>query len=206
MKTSNKFTFARIILSPVFFVVYFLPVWLGASSGDLVSVVSVCVAIPLLAFMEFTDYLDGHFARKHNEVSDFGKMFDPFADVIVHLTTFASFMLTGYLPAFLFILIVYREFSMNFFRMVAAKKGTAIAARKGGKFKTVLYVVCGFFSLLQETFVRTGVAESWGLNMPVFHAIGVALYALSVVLAYVSFVDYLVHFGSLLKESAEEGK
>src|SRR5574344_2977226 len=204
MKTSNKFTFARIILSPVLFVVYFLPVWMKAEPGSMLSTVSVCIAIPLLAFMEFTDYLDGHFARKHHEVSDFGKMFDPFADVIVHLTTFASFMLTGYMPAFLFILIVYREFSMNFFRMVAAKKGTAIAARKGGKLKTVTYVVSGFFSLLQEAFVRCGLDTLWHINMPVLHVVGICLYALSVVLAYASFVDYLVHFGKLLKDSAND--
>src|SRR5574344_1242757 len=167
MKTSNKFTFARIILSPVLFVVYFLPMWMNAKAGSILSIVSVCIAIPLLAFMEFTDYLDGHFARKHHEVSDFGKMFDPFADVIVHLTTFASFMLTGYMPAFLFILIVYREFSIFFFRMVAAKKGTAIAALKGGKLKTVFYVASGFVSLVQEAIVRCGFDAAWNVNMNV---------------------------------------
>src|SRR5574344_347538 len=201
MKTSNKFTFARIILSPVFFVVYFLPVWMKAEPGSMLSTVSVCIAIPLLAFMEFTDYLDGHFARKHHEVSDFGKMFDPFADVIVHLTTFASFMLTGYMPAFLFILIVYREFSMNFFRMVAAKKGTAIAARKGGKLKTVFYVASGFVSLVQEALIRSGLAVTWNVNMETFKVVGLVFYVVCVILSYVSFVDYLVHFGNLLKES-----
>src|SRR5574344_2777293 len=195
MKTSNKFTFTRIILSPVFFILYFLPSWLHFENGSLFSSVTMYIAVPLLAFMEFTDYLDGHFARKHHEVSDFGKMFDPFADVIVHLTTFASFMLTGYMPAFLFILIVYREFSMNFFRMVAAKKGTAIAARKGGKLKTVFYVASGFVSLVQEAIVRCGFDAAWNVNMNVLHVVGICLYALSVVLAYASFVDYLVHFG-----------
>src|SRR5574344_821841 len=204
MKTSNKFTFARIILSPVFFIIYFLPVWLHAENASVLSAVSMYIAIPLLAFMEFTDYLDGHFARKHNEVSDFGKMFDPFADVFVHLTTFLLFMLTDYLPPVLFVLILYREFSMNFFRMVAAKKGTAIAARKGGKLKTVTYVVSGFFSLLQEAFVRCGLDTLWNINMPVLHVVGICLYALSVVLAYASFVDYLVHFGKLLKDSAND--
>ena len=86
MKTSNKFTLSRIILAPVIFLIYYIPVWVGAAAGSPLSVASVCVAIPLLAFAEFTDYLDGHFARKHNEVSDFGKMFDPFADVFLHLS------------------------------------------------------------------------------------------------------------------------
>src|SRR5574344_2269469 len=190
MKTSNKFTFARIILSPVLFVVYFLPVWMKAEPGSMLSTVSVCIAIPLLAFMAFTDYLDGHFARKHNEVSDFGKMFDPFADVIVHLTTFACFMLSGYLPPVIFILVVYREFSMNFLRMVAAKKGTAIGARKGGKLKTVFYVVSGFVSLVQEAMVRCGFVSSWGISahsMQVFKYVGLGFYIVCVVLSYASF-------------------
>src|SRR5574344_805882 len=209
MKTSNKFTFTRIILSPVFFIIYFLPVWMHSPAGSTLSIALMCIAIPLLTFMEFTDYLDGHFARKHNEVSDFGKMFDPFADVIVHLTTFACFMLSGYLRPVIFILVVYREFSMNFFRMVAAKKGTAIAARKGGKLKTVFYVASGFVSLVQEAIVRCGFDAAWGIGaqtMRVFRGVGVGFYIVCVVLAYVSFLDYLLHFGSLLKESADDRK
>src|SRR5574344_802785 len=190
MKTSNKFTFARIILSPVFFIIYFLPVWLHAENASVLSAVSMYIAIPLLGFMELTDYLDGHFPRQHNEVSNFGKMFDPFADVIVHLTTFACFMLSGYLPPVIFILVVYREFSINFFRMVAAKKGTAIAARKGGKLKTVFYVVSGFVSLVQEAMVRCGFVSSWGISahsMQVFKYVGLGFYIVCVVLSYASF-------------------
>lgn len=209
MKTSNKFTFTRIILSPVFFILYFLPSWLHFENGSLFSSVTMYIAVPLLAFMEFTDYLDGHFARKHHEVSDFGKMFDPFADVIVHLTTFACFMLSGYLPPVIFILVVYREFSMNFLRMVAAKKGTAIGARKGGKLKTVFYVVSGFVSLVQEAMVRCGFVSSWGISahsMQVFKYVGLGFYIVCVVLSYASFADYIVHFGGLLKESADDRK
>lgn len=204
MKTSNKFTFSRIILSPVFFIIYYLPIWFNSKPADALSIVTTCIAIPLLAFMEFTDYLDGHFARKHNEVSDFGKMFDPFADVFVHLTTFLLFMFTDYLPPVLFVLILYREFSMNFFRMVAAKKGTAIAARKGGKLKTVFYVASGFFSLAQEAMIRCGLDAAWNVNMNVLHTVGIVMYIICVVLSYVSFVDYLVHFGNLLKDSAND--
>ncbi len=206
MKTSNKFTLSRIIAAPVFFIIYFLPVWLNLESKNLFSAVSVCALIPFLAAAELTDYFDGHFARKHNEVSDFGKMFDPFADVFLHLSTFTCFVFSGYMPAFLYILILYREFSQNFLRMVAAKKGTAIAARKGGKLKTVIYVAACFISLCQETLKRTGLAEILNLNMTVFYWVGICVYVLCVVLSYVSFIDYLVHFGSVLKEAADEKK
>ena len=197
MKLSNKFTFSRMILSPVFFLLYFIPIWTGMFYK-----VSVCIAIPLLAFMEFTDFLDGHYARKHNEVSDFGKLFDPFADVMVHLATFLCFMFSvspngGYMKPVIFILILYREMTMNFLRMIAIKQGTAIAARKGGKFKTVMYVVSGFYALLLETFVRFGFEPACFGTLKL---VSLILFIICLLCAYISFIDYLVHFGKVLKD------
>ena len=197
MKTSNGFTLTRILFAPIFFILYFIPIWTGAFTK-----LSLLVAIPLLCFAEFTDFLDGHYARKHNEVSDFGKIFDPFADVILHMTTFASLMfstgsLGGYTPVFVFILIMYREMGQTFLRMVAAKKGIAIAARKGGKIKTVSYVVSGFYALFLEALVRLDcVPECFGT----LRIIAICLFVLSLILSYVSFTDYLIHFGKTLKE------
>ena len=198
MKLSNKFTLTRILLSPAFFILYFLPIW----TNGLFAKVSVVIAIPLLCFMEFTDFLDGFFARRNNEVSDFGKLFDPFADVVVHMGTFVCFMFSmktdlSYMKPYLFILILYREMTMNFIRMVAVKKGTAIAARKGGKFKTVMYVVSGFFALFLETLVRFGAQPEF---FGTLQNVSLILFIICVLCSYVSFIDYLVHFGKLLKE------
>ncbi|MCH5291944.1 MAG: CDP-diacylglycerol--glycerol-3-phosphate 3-phosphatidyltransferase [Treponema sp.] len=201
MKVSNAFTLTRIALAPVFFVAYFLPVWFKSPPGSSLALASMCVGIPLLAFAEFTDFLDGHSARQRNEVSDFGKLFDPFADVMLHLTTFTCFMASGYLPPAVLLLVMYREFGQNFLRMIAAKKGTAIAARKGGKFKTVLYVTSSFVSLAQEALLRTGLSEQWSVNMAAFHNVGLGLYIACVVFAYISFADYLIHFGPVLRDS-----
>ena len=197
MKTSNGFTLTRILFAPLFFILYFIPIWTGTFTK-----LSLLIAIPLLCFAEFTDFLDGHYARKHNEVSDFGKIFDPFADVILHMTTFVCLMFSagtieGYTPRFVFILIMYREMSQTFLRMVAAKKGIAIAARKGGKIKTVTYVVSGFYTLFLETLVRLDcIPECFGT----LRIIAICLFVLSLILSYVSFIDYLVHFGKTLKE------
>jgi CDP-diacylglycerol---glycerol-3-phosphate 3-phosphatidyltransferase len=210
MKTANAFTLTRVVLAPVFFVLYFIPIWTGQFSG-----ISACVLIPLLAFMEFTDFLDGYFARKHHEVSDFGKLFDPFADVIVHLTTFTCFMtsygpdIKRYLPPVIFILIVYREFSMNFLRMIASKKGIAIAARKGGKLKTVFYVATGFICLVPESAVRLYYAKSGAVseiitvivqNYPVWKNGAFVLFLVSLALSYISFIDYLIHFRGVFQD------
>ena len=160
------------------------------------------IAIPCLVFAEFTDYLDGHYARKHNEVSDFGKLFDPFADVVLHLTGFVCLMHSvkadvSYMPVYFFVLIMLREFSQNFLRMVAAKQGTAIAARKGGKLKTVVYIAAEFYGILLELLVRLDFAPEY------FGALKTGSYiffALCVILSYASFIDYLIHFGKILKD------
>jgi CDP-diacylglycerol--glycerol-3-phosphate 3-phosphatidyltransferase len=150
--------------------------------------------IILLCFAEFTDFLDGFFARKFNEVSDFGKVFDPFADVFLHITMFACLTFSGYMPLILFMLILYREFSMNFIRMLAAIKGIAIGARKGGKLKTVMYVVSSFFSLMLEFCGRLELIDPFTSAL---YKVGVALFAVCVLLAYLSFADYLTHFRAL---------
>lgn len=216
MKLSNKFTFVRIIYAPVFLLLYFIPIWTGKFAE-----LSMYISIPLLIFAEFTDYLDGHYARKRNEVSDFGKMFDPFADVFLHLSTFVCYMfsfdplggymfsfdslggymfsfvpLGGYMHPVLFILIMWREISQNFLRMVAAKQGTAIAARKGGKFKTVMYIASGFYALFLELLVRLDmVPECFGT----LKIVSTVLFVICVILSYASFIDYLIHFGKVLK-------
>lgn len=196
MKLSNKFTLSRILLAPVFFILYFVPIWFGKFNE-----LSMIIAIPLLAFMEFTDYLDGHYARKHNEVSDFGKLFDPFADVMVHLSTFVCFLFSvtgkGYMSPLILILILYREMSMTFIRMIATKKGIAIAARKGGKFKTVMYVIAGFYALFLETLVRFNVQLEC---FDVLRIVCTCLFVICLICSYASFIDYLKHFGKVLKE------
>lgn len=214
MKTSNKFTLCRIIAAPIFFLIYFLPIWLKSEDGSALSVASFAVMVPLLILAELTDYWDGHFARKNGEVSDFGKMFDPFADVFLHLSTFTCFVFSGLMPTVCFVLILYREFSQNFLRMVSAKQGVAIAARKGGKFKTVFYVASCFVALAVEGFTRTGIAgylvscgilSSSALEdvLSVLVKVTDGFFALCVVFAFASFADYIKNFGSVLKKAAE---
>lgn len=206
MKLSNKFTFTRILLSPIIFVIYYLPIWFNSKPGSALSIISVCLSFVLLAFAEFTDFLDGHFARKYHEVSDFGKMFDPFADVFLHLSMFAVFCFAGYMPVFLYVLILYREFSQNFLRMVAAKSGTAIAARKGGKIKTVFYVASCFVTLIVESLIRTNLVNMWNIpvsTMQILKYVCYGFFTVCVILSYVSFIDYLKNFGSLLKDQSK---
>ena len=200
MKTSNKFTLARLCFAPVFFFLYFIPVWTG---NELFAKISALIMIPLLALAQITDYFDGHYARKNNEVSDFGKLFDPFADVMLNLTLFicaqASFMKgMRYMPVVCFVLILYREFGMNFIRMIAVSRGTAIAARKGGKFKTVFYITSGFYYLLIESIIRLGYADFLEPFIPALKLAACVMFGICVLLSYISFADYIKTFYKML--------
>jgi len=201
MKTANAYSFSRIVIAPIFFVLYFMPQWISIINPEgvhFVSILSVCIMVPLIAFAEFTDYLDGHEARKHNQVSDFGKLFDPFCDIVLHMIAFVCYMQSGYMPAIIFVLIFIREYGMLFIRLMAIKKGVAIAARKGGKLKTVVYIFSGMYSLFLESAKRLSLIESW--NFELLKHIGVVFYILCLVLCYVSFFDYLKKFGKIVEE------
>ena len=191
----------RVCFAPVFFLIYSIPIWTGSV---LLQQISAYCMIPLLIIFELTDFFDGYYARKRGEVGDFGKLFDPFADVMLNLTVFLCAMTSvnrifgGYMPSLIFVLILYRELSMNFLRMIASKQGVAIAARKGGKLKTVSYIVSGFFALAVESALRLGYGlGGYGSEL---HTLAVVLFTICLVLSYLSFIDYLRIFASILKK------
>jgi CDP-diacylglycerol--glycerol-3-phosphate 3-phosphatidyltransferase len=94
------------------------------------------------------------------------------------------------MPSFALILIVYREFVINFVRLVAAQKGVAIGARRGGKIKTITYIVTCYYMLVLECGKRL-----FGIALPSFTSIvSTALAVLCVILAYISLTDYLLAF------------
>jgi CDP-diacylglycerol--glycerol-3-phosphate 3-phosphatidyltransferase len=191
MTKANAYTAVRVAAAPVFFVLYMLPVWTGRFAAA-----SAYILVPLFAYAEFTDFLDGRAARKEGQVSSFGKLFDPFADVILNLSAFFALTLSGYMPAVFLLLIVYREMSMTFLRAVAAVQGLAIGARKGGKAKTFFYVLSISFNLALEFGLRTGILPA----LPgALKFTGQVMLGICVLLAYISFIDYLAAFGNVFK-------
>lgn len=186
------------ISAPVFFIIYFLPVWLR--QFPIILPISVFVMAPLLTFAHLTDYLDGKYARKYNQVSDFGKVLDPFADVFLNITIFYSLVLSGYMPGVIFLCIIYRELGMTFIRMIAMQKGVTIAARGGGKLKTVIYIGSSSFALLIECFLRLGLFSAGDFPIPACKLVSLALFILCLIISYISFVDYLISFRKVLKE------
>jgi CDP-diacylglycerol--glycerol-3-phosphate 3-phosphatidyltransferase len=187
MTLADKLTFIRVILAPVFFIVYllpsFFPAWFPGGSGWTVPLLWV-----IFIGCEITDMLDGMAARKRNETSDFGRLFDPFADTLMQITCFLCYVIDGIFPAVLFLLILYREFGILFIRNLMLKKGIAMGARLGGKIKTVTYIIAGAAALLTVSLKRLAIFD---FLFPYFKTGALVIFLLSVILSLVSFFDYV---------------
>ena len=84
--------------------------------------------------------LDGKIARKYNLVTNFGKIMDPLADKILVYSAFCL-LIPDYVPGWMLIIILAREFTVAGMRTVAASEGIVIAAGMSGKIKTVLQMI-----------------------------------------------------------------
>ena len=128
MTTASKITLVRVAFIPAFMVLMYLSG--GAANGWMWGSLAVFIIASL------TDFIDGYIARKYNQVSDFGKFLDPLADKLLVISAMAMFCEWGVMPAWALMIVLTREFAVTGLRLVAAPKGTVIAAGKSGKFKT----------------------------------------------------------------------
>ena len=184
MKAADKVTSLRLILVPFFFVLYLLPeLYVPALQGQLWVIAALWI---LFIIIECTDWLDGFIARSRNEVSDFGKLFDPFADTLVRVSYFLCFVYTRILPVIPLLVILFREFGILFLRILMMKKGIAMGARRGGKLKAVSYMLTGLACLLSVTMEKLGFVNL----VPLFRQAAGIIFILSMVMAVASFIDY----------------
>jgi len=137
-------TFVRLIISPIFLVLY---IW-----HDFFSISSATVPyflIALLLLSELTDAFDGYLARKLNQVSDFGKILDPMADSISRIAFFLSFTQPPInLPIFFVFIFYGRDAIISMLRTLCALNGFALAAQQSGKFKAFLQFIATFSILI----------------------------------------------------------
>ena len=132
MNIANKLTVLRIIMVPIFMLFLML---------DITNPVYVTIALVLFVVASLTDMLDGQLARKHNMVTNFGKLMDPLADKMLTTAAFLGLMHFSRASAWAVMLILTREFIVSGIRLVAAGEGTVIAASIWGKMKTVFQMV-----------------------------------------------------------------
>src|SRR5713226_53278 len=88
-----------------------------------------------------TDYLDGHFARRRDQVTRLGQLLDPIADKLLISAALISLVENQLAPAWAVVIIVGREFAVTGLQSIAAADGVVISASKMGKFKMLAQVV-----------------------------------------------------------------
>ncbi len=184
MTIPNKLTVGRLVLSPMFFLVYFIPYWTESYYK-----ISAVFLIIIFLGIEISDFLDGFIARKYNLVSDMGKILDPFADVVSRLTYFLCFAFSSIMPLWIFIILMYRELGIIFFRMMMLKKGTVVAASIWGKMKAVTYAVSGIIGVFLVAIMRFGVMSSAVLSI---RLILIIIFMLAAFASVASFITYIV--------------
>jgi CDP-diacylglycerol--glycerol-3-phosphate 3-phosphatidyltransferase len=186
MTLPNKLTLSRLYSAPLVFLAWYIPVHLGY--GPRFGTILLWV---LFILSEITDILDGHFARSRGQVSDIGKLMDPFSDVFLRVTYFTCFIGSGLMPIWTLVIILWRELAIMFIRMLMSREGVALAANKGGKLKSVLYFVSGFGGLLALT-VRAWFPELiWRLQLERASAL---LFIIAAVASLISFSDYFRNY------------
>ena len=195
MNAPNKITLFRILLIPVFTVI-FLCGMPDKKTADIIALIIFSVA-------SISDFLDGYLARKHNMVTDFGKLMDPLADKLLVCITLICFVKVrgadglpaGYetysFPAWCAIIIMSREFIISGIRQLAADKGVIIAAGMWGKVKTVVQLFMCIDYIIMPEFINAGM--EW------FAVAGLILMYLATALTVISLLDYLLRNRKVLK-------
>ena len=139
MNLPNQLSLLRILLTPVFVFLLFL-------DTSFYRIASFAV----FAVASFTDWWDGYTARKYGIVSMWGKFLDPLADKILVSSGFISFSVLGYVPGWVVLVIVIRDFVITGLRSYAIIKGKPVVTNFFAKAKTfgqitVLYYIYIFY-------------------------------------------------------------
>jgi CDP-diacylglycerol--glycerol-3-phosphate 3-phosphatidyltransferase len=192
MNIATLFTLSRIIIAPVFAVVFIS----GSRHPEAIAWIALCAGLALL--IELSDAFDGHIARSRGQVTDFGKVFDPVADSLSRQTIFLSFLVAGIIPWWLYIIFFYRDAFLQLLRIVCASGGFVLAARKSGKLKAVLQGIGTFGVLavlaLQRYHVPWMPEKLWGFHPGFWVMVIPALYTI------VSAFDYVLPNIGMIKK------
>jgi CDP-diacylglycerol--glycerol-3-phosphate 3-phosphatidyltransferase len=176
-------TWGRIALAPVFFLLYEL-----CDRGSPWLLIGVWACFVLI---EVSDLLDGYLARRFRQETELGKVLDPFADSLSRLTYFVAFAGAGILPLWILLILIYRDISVAYIRVMVSKEKVLMGARVSGKVKAWVYAFSGIGGIADLSVVKLGwIPESQG----VIHGAALALFLLAAAVALWSLADYAVFF------------
>ena len=175
MNLPNKITTARVFMIPLFLIVYLSSI---PYSNIIAGIIFIIASL--------SDTLDGYIARKHNLVTNFGKLIDPLADKLLVISALICLVEKGLLTSWFVIIIIGREFIISGFRLVAVETGTVIAASPWGKLKTIFQMVMCILLIFNFNNIVFNVAEQ------------IFMYG-ALVLTIISLVDYIYKNKEIVK-------
>ena len=214
MNLPTKITFSRIIAIAIMIITLVVLYFVGLANPSFVIPDIPHTGINWLYFglfvffviASFTDYLDGHLARKNNQVTDLGKFLDPVADkllvnsMVIFLIVPASYAHNGQMNFSLWcaILLIARDIIVDALRFIAAQKGVVIGANIFGKAKTVLEMIAVSLVLLNGwPFIYFD--ANWPVRIADFFVY------LCTFASVMSGIIYLVRYGYVLKGEKKDG-
>ena len=177
----NILTLLRMLLIPVFVVLHAL------GYGKL--------ALLVFCLASFTDWLDGHIARKHNLITDFGKLMDPLADKLMVCTALIMQGIDGIFPVPAIIIVVIKELAMIYGSSYMLHKNIVVHSNIWGK-------------LAQCSFILALVLSFWHAEFAVMPVpVDQVVLWIAVIIAVIALVDYtrasLCTLHKLKQKSAE---
>ena len=187
MNLPNKITCARLVISLIVLVILCFP-WdaVGISEaertvGPLFGVQAIdlkyIVAGVLFVIGATTDFLDGYLARKHNIVTDFGKVMDAIADKVLVIGVLIVLAYDGMLPLVVPVIIITRDIVVDSIKMASGNKGKVVAASWPGKIKTICMLIgvsLTFFYNMPFAFIGEGIAVD---SLFIFVAVIMSIYS-----------------------------
>lgn len=195
----NLITVARVVLAPVVALLLFQPgLWARVAA----------FAVFLAAAL--SDLWDGHLARSRGQITDFGKIVDPIADKLLLVATLlplyavtvadarlAGLPLFGAIPLWVVVVLLGREAVVTGLRLMAARRGRVVAARRLGKRKTLAQNIFIGAAILWVAFRGAGIGGGGGFAgfFRDFHGwFTAAFLLLALVLTVASLFLYLTAF------------
>ncbi len=144
MNLPNKITMVRIFLAVILLVLLIFPFNLCGIEfptyqvfGSITVSLQYIIAGVIFLVAAMSDFIDGNLARKHNLVTDFGKVMDAIADKVLVNGVLIVLACNGLINVAIPVIIITRDIFVDSIKMVAGSKGKAVGASILGKLKTI---------------------------------------------------------------------
>jgi CDP-diacylglycerol--glycerol-3-phosphate 3-phosphatidyltransferase len=177
MNFPNKLTTLRLFIAPLFFITF---LYCG-NWGKF-------VALIIFGIIELSDVFDGITARHLKQVTDFGKIFDPFADSLSRFTYFITFLTAGLMPGWMVLIIFYRDSLVSVLRLTASLRGEVVAARKTGKIKAEAQAF-GVLTILLLFNIKIIFKVNYNFNLD---TVIYVIFLLITIVTFYSAIDYTI--------------